>query len=90
MLINLHHLKQFFVSPITGIFHVGAHECEELKSYNENGVPPQKVYWVEAMSDKVSKMKSMNVPNVFQGLIDEVDGEMLLFTLQTTAKVLPF
>lgn len=79
MLIHFNQLNQFFTTPITGIFHVGAHECEEFRSYNENGVPPQKVYWVEAMANKVSKMKSMNVPNVFQGLIDEVDGKNVTF-----------
>jgi FkbM family methyltransferase len=79
MLIHFNQLKKFFTIPISGIFHVGAHECEELRLYNEIGIPSSHVYWVEAMSDKVSKMKSIHVPNVFQGLIDEVDGKNVTF-----------
>lgn len=79
MLIHFNQLHKFFTIPITGILHVGGHECEELISYKENGVPPEKVYWVEAMTDKVSKMKCMNIPNIFQGLIDDVDGKQVSF-----------
>jgi len=79
MLITFGEMKPFFTKPISGILHLGAHECEELKKYMSIGVSPNNIYWVEAMSNKVAKMKSMNVPNVFQGLIDEVDGKSVTF-----------
>ena len=79
MLITFGEMKPFFTKPISSILHVGAHECEELKNYMSIGVSPNNIYWVEAMSNKVAKMKSMNVPNVLQGLIDEVDGKSVTF-----------
>ena len=33
---------------ITGIFHVGAHECEELLFYNSFGVKNEDIVWIDA------------------------------------------
>lgn len=38
---------------ITGILHVGAHECEEIHDY-ENKIPRSKILWVEAIPGKVT------------------------------------
>jgi len=39
---------------ITGAFHLGAHECEEMDFYNNIGLTCQDVLWIEAINDKAS------------------------------------
>jgi len=54
----------------TGILHLGAHECEELNDYVNNGLNPQKIYWVDAIKEKVDQMKLKGVANVFCAALD--------------------
>jgi len=58
MLIDLHQLVAKYNIHITGILHVGAHECEELILYN-NYLPTNKILWVEAIPEKVALSKRM-------------------------------
>lgn len=81
MLIPLGYLLDNFNPHIKGILHVGAHECEELEAYKAIGVQTDKIYWVEAMSNKVDLMKSRGVPNVFQALVDDIDGKPVDFKI---------
>ena len=46
MLIKINELIQHFNIKITGILHIGAHECEELNDYNNAGVDNQNIYWI--------------------------------------------
>ena len=34
---------------VTGAFHVGAHECEELSFYKELGLTPKDIIWMLLM-----------------------------------------
>jgi hypothetical protein len=52
MLIPLHDLVRKYNIHLSGVLHVGAHECEEIRDY-EQYVSRDKVLWVEAMPDKV-------------------------------------
>jgi FkbM family methyltransferase len=79
MLIPLSYLLNHFNPKITGIFHVGAHECEELRAYIDIGIHPDKIFWIEAMQNKVDLMRSRGVPNVFQALVDDIDGKTVEF-----------
>jgi hypothetical protein len=56
-----------------GVFHVGAHECEEKKAYNDKGIPDSSIIWVDGNFDLVTKMKSKGVPNIYFALVDEVE-----------------
>lgn len=56
MLISLDSLVQKYNVKFTGILHVGAHECEELVSYDRY-LPRNKMLWVEALQDKVDFCK---------------------------------
>ena len=56
MLIPLHSLVQKYNIKFKGILHVGAHECEELKDY-ENYLSREKILWVEALPAKVAVCK---------------------------------
>lgn len=54
----------------TGIIHIGAHECEELDTYLENGISKNGIYWIDAIQEKVDLMKSKGIPNVFCAALD--------------------
>jgi len=81
MLITMQQLMQQFALKITGVLHIGAHECEELKDYQAVGVPLDKMYWVEAMPDKVEfcKQRYGNGLHIYQAVIDETDGSEVTF-----------
>ena len=57
MIISLHDLVKKYNINFKGILHVGAHECEEIRDY-ENYISRNNVLWVEAMKDKVDFCKS--------------------------------
>ena len=40
---------------ITGAFHLGAHDCEELGFYNQLKLSNNDVIWVDAINTKVIK-----------------------------------
>ena len=61
---------QPFEHKITGILHIGAHECEELEDYVRSGVDPSKIYWIDAIQEKVHMMNARNIPNVFCAALD--------------------
>ena len=93
MLIPIHQLVRQFPLNITGILHIGAHECEELKDYQAVGVDASKTYWIEAMPDKVAFCKeryckgadnsitNSNSIHIYQAVIDENDGGNVTFNI---------
>lgn len=62
MLIPLDYLVQKYNVVMTGVLHVGAHECEEIPMY-EQYLSRDKILWVEGMADKVAWAK-----NAFPGV----------------------
>ena len=62
MLIKLSDLINKYGIQITGVLHVGAHECEEIHDY-DNYIGRDKVLWIEAMEDKV-KQNRLRFPNI--------------------------
>jgi FkbM family methyltransferase len=62
MLIPLNKLFEKYNISISGILHVGAHECEELNEY-EKYLDRSKILWIDAMQQKVdiSKNKYNNI-----------------------------
>ena len=82
MLIRLENLLRKFGLNIKGILHIGAHECEELKSYKKCGVNPNTVYWVEAMPNKVELMKKKHGRiNIYQAVIDNENDREIMFNV---------
>lgn len=79
MLIPFSKLCHVFQLKIKGILHVGAHECEELRDYIQNGVSNQNIFWVEAMPDKVELIKNNPQIQIFQALIDIEDNKNIPF-----------
>lgn len=86
MLIPFNQLYNMFNLNISGIFHIGAHECEELKDYIRFNINPLQIYWVEAQQNKVDQMKSKNIPNIYQAIIDEVDGKEISFNISNNGQ----
>jgi FkbM family methyltransferase len=62
MLISLDSLMAKYNIQLKGILHVGAHECEELNTY-ETYLDRSRILWVEAMPAKVDLCKS-RYPNL--------------------------
>ena len=62
MLIPIHQLIKKYNVQFKGILHVGAHECEELKDY-EQYLPRNKILYIEALPDKVELCKN-RFPNI--------------------------
>ena len=83
MLISIQQLGQQFQLKITGILHIGAHECEELSDYNRLGIPTDKTYWVEAMPDKVAFCRERYGAglHIYQAVIDDRDDEKVSFNV---------
>jgi len=66
---------------ITGVLHVGAHECEEMTFYNDIGIPAEQIIWIEAISTKVLQAQSKGIPNVYHAVITDQDDEYVFFNL---------
>jgi FkbM family methyltransferase len=82
MLISLADLVAKFKLKLKGIIHLGAHECEELKSYNDNGVKIDKVLWIEGNKDLVEKMKNVNKDLIlYNAVIADVDNKEFDFII---------
>lgn len=82
MLISKEEIKKYFKEHnivITGVLHVGAHECEELSAYEYLGIPSRYVIWIDALPDKVEQQKKRGIPNVYQAVISDTDGEHVVF-----------
>ena len=70
------YLKQNNKVP-RGVFHVGAHECEEREAYNSKGISDSNIVWVDGNADLVIKMKEKGVPHIHYALIDEVEHDVV-------------
>jgi hypothetical protein len=65
--------------PVTGVFHIGAHDCEELGFYKSLDVSSDKIVWIDAIQSKVDQAKSRGIPNVYQAVITHKDDETVVF-----------
>jgi hypothetical protein len=66
-------------TPLSGVFHVGAHDCEEMKYYNDWGITPNNIVWVDAIQTKVNEGIARGIPNIYQALITDKDDEIIAF-----------
>jgi len=61
---------------ITGILHVGAHECEELNDYVRNGITEDNIIWIDAIKEKVELAKSKNIKNIYNEVVSNKEEEV--------------
>jgi FkbM family methyltransferase len=71
-------LKENNIS-ITGAFHIGAHECEEIPFYRQLNLFLNDVIWVDAIPQKITEAKERDIPNVYHAVITDKDDEEVIF-----------
>lgn len=71
---------------INGIFHVGAHDCEELSIYSQLGVTGENVVWVDAIPSKVAQAKSKGILNVYNAVVTDKDDEDIVFNVSNNVQ----
>jgi len=73
-------IKQFNIN-ITGVLHVGAHECEEMAFYNDIGVHANDMVWIDALESKVAQNKMRGIPNVYHAVVTDKDDSEVIFNV---------
>jgi FkbM family methyltransferase len=66
---------------ITGAFHLGAHDCEELGLYNQLGIESNDIIWIEAINEKVIEAKNRGIQNIYNHVITDKDDEEITFNI---------
>lgn len=66
---------------ITGVLHLGAHECEEISVYNYIGIDAKNIIWIDALENKVIQNKNRCIPNVYNAVISDQDDKDVEFNI---------
>lgn len=80
MLIGFEYLVDKYKLNISGILHVGAHECEEYTNYKARGINGDRQLWIEAIPEKVYICR-LRYPDthVVQAVVSDVSGTEVNF-----------
>jgi FkbM family methyltransferase len=92
MLIPFNKIKGFLQTKniiINGVLHIGAHECEELAAYIQEGV--SEIDWIEANPELVERMKKRGVL-VHNAAISDEEAELPFYVTNNgqSSSLLPF
>lgn len=72
---------------VNGVMHIGAHECEEMSFYNNIlNIPSTNIVWVDALPGKVAQAKARGIPNVYQAIMSDKDGEKVKFNVSNNGQ----
>jgi len=66
---------------INGCFHIGAHDCEELNFYDQIGLKPEDIIWIDAIPSKVDEATNRGIPNVYNAVITDKNDEEIIILL---------
>ena len=89
MLISFEEIKKQLLLKnivINGSFHVGAHECEELTFYNQLGLTPEDIVWIDAIPSKVLEATNRGIPNVYNVVVTDTDDEEVIFKISNNVQ----
>jgi FkbM family methyltransferase len=89
MLIGFDEINKILQSKniiITGAFHIGAHDCEELNFYGQLGLQPNNIVWIDAIPTKVTQASNRGIPNVYNAVITNVDNEDVVFNVSNNVQ----
>ena len=89
MLINyteIDNILSYYDINITGAFHIGAHECEEIPFYNQLGLKNEDIVWIDAINSKVIEATNKGVPNVYNAVITDKDDEDVVFNVSNNVQ----
>lgn len=64
-----------------GVFHIGAHECEELIDYLKERISLDNIVWVEGNTDIYNRMIKKGIHNLIHAVVDEVSGKEVIFNI---------
>ena len=82
MLINIKELIAKYNIKVTGVLHIGAHNCEELDDYLSSNININNIFWIEAISMLVEKNKFNNpLINIYQAVIYSEDNKEIEFNI---------
>lgn len=84
MLIPFQELLQYIKTPIKGVVHIGAHDCEEREAYiNILNQKDNTIIWIDALKEKIQKIKDMgnNHIQIYEACISNCDDEEVHFTV---------
>ena len=84
MLISFEEIYNILLSKninITGVLHIGAHDCEELSFYNKLSLKNQDIIWIDAINDKVIQAKNKGIVNVYNAVINDQDDQEVKFNV---------
>jgi hypothetical protein len=71
---------------VTGAFHLGAHNCEELNFYNQLGLRNEDIVWIEAIDEKVIEAKNRGIQNIYCAVITDKDDQDVVFNLSNNVQ----
>jgi hypothetical protein len=89
MLIPYHRIRDILTAhniSITGAFHLGAHECEELAFYQQLNLAPTDVIWLDAIPQKVIEAQQRGIPNVHHAVITDKDDDDVTFHISSNGQ----
>lgn len=89
MLINfdtIHNVLKSMSIQITGAFHIGAHECEELEFYKKIGLQANDVVWIDAIEKKVNEAKAKGIPNMYTAVVTDKDDDTIIFNVSNNVQ----
>ena len=79
MLIPFEQVYKFIESngkTIKGVFHLGAHACEEKLAYNRHNINDSNILWIDGNETLVQKMKQEGISNIYHALINDEEKEV--------------
>lgn len=71
---------------VTGAFHIGAHECEELSFYRQLGINNEDIIWIDAINSKVIQATNRGIPNVYNAVITDKDDDFVTFNVSNNVQ----
>lgn len=89
MLISFEAIYNMLLSKkinITGCFHIGAHDCEEIGFYNRLGIKPENIVWIDAIPLKVIQATNRGIPYVYHAVITDKDDEDVVFNVSNNVQ----
>lgn len=66
---------------ITGVLHIGAHECEESEFYTQLVIKKNDIYWIDALDEKVCQAKARGIQNIYQAVVTDKDDDIITFNV---------
>jgi len=71
---------------VSGVLHIGAHDCEEINFYNFIGLTNNNIIWIDAINSKVINATQKGIPNIYNAVITDKDDEDIVFNISNNGQ----